>query len=1350
MFLILILANFLFAGCPARKIDNKNRSNVSADDCVEAAVDTVFISEKGDDSKPSCGSEADPCKTIAKGIELLGEGPGDKSIKIVNSAEIPYSFHFLKDFSLTVTTNSQQSIRRTMTFDLNELATKGKFHLTNEKILKLEHITFNLLPLKPLEGPKETDESTAIILSKGVSGDLTIRDCGTYIEKWTEDYAPFSVLMITEGKVTIDEFNFISSKYYYLSNAVILHIFEGVNAQKLKGFNINNVKLYKDCAFELPSSFTLEGSNLWSVERKSGDAALADSKSGADQKVAITISKCFASSAISQQSSKGGCFYFEMLHPESVLNILNTRFNGKASRGGGVMIGATKGKVKLENVEFYECEAIEDGGGLLILDLTQMAGFECKNVSFEQCKAENGGGVEVILGEEEIKGDTILFKNCFFSKNEAESRGNDATIRCNGDSELIETPFDASSFSMTQDNRVCLMKKEGSAVIHDDWLRVGYLNTNTDAENGVDSADCGKPGKTACKTIKQAIENCLPGRSFKVYTTEECNKYDTEPITVEGRSVEITNINDNDISITTALDEMKVQQGEGMFNVKQEGYLELYKAKVEVDTTRKSGRDNGLFVGDGEDAGFRIYRVNITAKDSKQALNCVLIECKTGEFDIQELVFEHFTSAFALIFADNSKKVDLTGFVFDTITTTSKTQSVVTVLSGCQEFYCSGGSFLNCNSIEHRIGGALHLELGKRGYICSFYGLKFINCSCKSPQTIVGEMNSKFNEESKGGAIFIRVSDEAVEDLKLRLNAITFTNCSADKGKYIFISLPVGREQIGEDVFKFEMEEIYGKQNYVLLEERKDGKYNIVDLLGDEAKILPYHSKNIYVGGEAASKAGTCGRTVEPCDLISTGLHHGMRSGDLKMLIIDRVCVDEPFLINQYVTFSSASKAFSSSLSTTAPNRGTLRVGSNIKADDSIAVFEMNNYQITFEHVDIEYPDAIEGDVINIVYGHFTLRMTDVVFRPWYTGLKGENILGGEGKPLPYTLIVNERGIGYISQLVVQGRNDNITRKSHHSNYQIQNNRCFEKMNEMQQNYGVEDKTNEDDNPLCSWDSGLVFLRGSFHTSINDSSFSDISEGAIVSTSTSLSIYNCSFVNNHPIGGNMEKYPSMMHNIRVNTKSESDWTYINSLAPGSDGLDGKPFGMVSEIKPSGKAVDDMDSYFFTPVLKNASMIKKAKETAKKGKDRIIESDEGAQAVIHGSYLFPCGLTVEASEKRVGKTKEWIECPISEYVNETEMRVAIPPSLLNGDEYTSLVCRLRYPSGISEGEKRSTEYITLSKQKKEDPKKLTTAQLVAVAVSVSVFSIAGVASVVIVVCVMRNKRRRQYKAINDAK
>ncbi|KAH7816936.1 uncharacterized protein MONOS_4944 [Monocercomonoides exilis] len=183
MFLILFLVNYFFASCPALQSDNKNRSNAFSDGCPEAAVDAVFISEKEDDSKQNCGSEADPFKTIAKGIELLGEGPGDKSVKIVDSAEIPYGFQFLKDFSLVIAAASKQGAGKTLDFELDGIVAKGKFHMVNEKTLALKHLTFNLIPFKTEELSKEAKEASAIILSRGVDGDLTIMDCNILIKK---------------------------------------------------------------------------------------------------------------------------------------------------------------------------------------------------------------------------------------------------------------------------------------------------------------------------------------------------------------------------------------------------------------------------------------------------------------------------------------------------------------------------------------------------------------------------------------------------------------------------------------------------------------------------------------------------------------------------------------------------------------------------------------------------------------------------------------------------------------------------------------------------------------------------------------------------------------------------------------------------------------------------------------------------------------------------------------------------------------------------------------------------------------------------------------------------------------
>ncbi|KAH7820885.1 uncharacterized protein MONOS_10161 [Monocercomonoides exilis] len=1347
MFLILILANYLFASCPAPLRNNKNRSNAYADGRFEAAVDAVFISEKGDDSKQNCGSEADPCKTIAKGIELLGEGPGDKSVKIVDSAEIPYGFQFLKDFNLVIAAASKQGADKTLDFKLDGIVAKGKFHMVNEKTLTLEHLTFNLIPFKTEQPSKEAIEASAMILSRGVDGDLTIMDCGIYFQKWTDEYALFSILRITEGRVSIDGFYWGCSSFYYLSSVVILHISEGVSVQKLKNLQIDNAKLSKACALELPSSFTLKDGHFGSVERAKAGPALLEAKSGEDKKVTIAISNCVISSVKSLKSSNGGCLYFEMLHLEDVLDILNTKVSfARASRGGGVMIGAMNGKVKLQNMEFYECEAIEDGGGLLMFDLTQMAEFDCINVSFEECKAENGGGVEIILGEGEVKRDTILFRDCFFRKNKAKAGGNDLTIKCDGNADSIKTPFDTSSFSMTEEKRVLVMDKNGFVVIRDEWLDEDSLEVNVDAKNGIDAAECGKAGKIACRTMRQAIENCLDGGSITVYTTEECNEYDDKPITVEGKHVEISNRDQHVISIKTVLDETKVQQGEGLFNVKIGGYLQLCTAEVKVDTTRKSGQGNGLFVGDGKGAEIQIEKVNVTTTDSKQALNCVLIESKSGVLKIYHLVLEHFSSKCALILAVDSEEIVVSDTVIDSISTTSATQSVVTILSGCHSTSFSRTTFLNCFTVGHKLGGAIYLELGNCDNFSSFYGLEFVNCSCKSEQTIAGEINSKFNEESKGGAMYIRATDEASKKLKLILNGLTFTNCIADKGEYIFISLPEGRDQIDEDKFEFEMKDYYGKENYLLLEERKGEEGRIVDLMIDEQKRLPYHSLNIYVGGEASSKAASCGRTEEPCDRLNTGIHHGVQNGDLTMHIVDRVYVDEPFLTDEFVTLTSASEpsfgcehesgAISKRFSIKENNRGILRIGSNLKKGKSIAVFGMKQYLTFFKHIDIEYPDAVEGDVLDVISGRFELKMIDVVFRPWYTGLKGENILGGEGNSLPYKLINYNNGQAEIEQLLIYGRNRKTTEK----------NRCnsFSKMDSFVQKY-------EEDKPFCSWDSGLVRLSVAYDLYMNDSSFVDISEGAILSESTNLFLKNCSFVNNHPIDAGWDSFPSLHHNIRI---SNGGGVYVESLAPGSDGLDGKPFGMLSAIKACGNAIDNMDSYFFSPILKSVSL-KKDEASRKDEAQNQNENEKEIEAIVQGSYFIPCELTFEVCKKRKGKEIICTDCPIFEHKNETEMKVRIQQSLLDVDDYTSVICRLSYSSGIINGEKMHSRNIILVKQKKADPnedkpKETTKKPLVAIIASVSSVVVVVIVAIVIVACVLKTKKRRQYKAIDNLK
>ncbi|KAH7822104.1 uncharacterized protein MONOS_6128 [Monocercomonoides exilis] len=867
---------------------------------------------------------------------------------------------------------------------------------------------------------------------------------------------------------------------------------------------------------------------------------------------------------------------------------------------------------------------------------------------------------------------------------------------------------------------------------------------DVDGENGVDSEECGQNGKIPCKTIKKAVEHCKPKSTLTIYTAESCNKYDFEPIIIEGSEIKIWIRKFTDNRITTALDENKVQEGDALFNVKGEGHFYMYRTDICVDTNRKSGRNQGLITVEGEGSDVELNTLDIDNIGSENVLNCILIQCKSGALKLQIVKISQFNSINALIFAEASQKVYAYDLTLEAISTRSKTQSVITILGKCRSTYFDNCKFSNCQSTEHKIGGAAYLEIWNKEHSYSFYNCRFSNCSCKSADVNIGKRNEQQNDESKGGAIYIRVADEATEKLKLSLKGMTISECTADKGKYIFISLPAGKEQIDENQFSFEMEGIYGKSNYLLLEDRKEGR--TIDLLADEKNRLPYYSANIYVGGDKASNEKSCGRKEEPCDMISTTIKHNLRYNYLTLNIIERVPVNEPLLGFQHVRISSISDAFSVSSTITDQNRGTLRIGTNMEAGKSIAVFGERNTHVTLQHFNIEYPDAIEGEALNLIHGSYGLTITDVIFRPWYTGLEGDNILGGEGKLLPYKLIKCDEVRGNITQLTIYGRNRNITRKSQSASYET-----YKRLSVMEGNLEKEriDQMNEEDKPLCSWDSGLFFLNFSFMTNVNDSKFIDISDGVFYSLISSLNLYNCSFINNHPVDQEWEKYPSLRHNIRFDG-GEGYWTNIHSLMPGSDGLDGKPFGMQSNRKAGGTAAENMESYFFSPNLKNITM--KRNEMCNKNEQHgKNENEKEIEAVVHGSYLFPCGLTLEASKKKKGEEMKWTNCPVSEYTNETEMKVRIPSSLLEVDDYTSVVCRLTYPSGVINGENKHSSNVILVKQKKDDPEEMPTTHLVVIIVSTIVFTIVVVVIVIVtVVCVVRRKKRRQYTTINDVK
>ncbi|KAH7829500.1 uncharacterized protein MONOS_3685 [Monocercomonoides exilis] len=906
---------------------------------------------------------------------------------------------------------------------------------------------------------------------------------------------------------------------------------------------------------------------------------------------------------------------------------------------------------------------------------------------------------------------------------------------------------DLDNFSSQKDNEKSFAEGQVK-IMYKEMQRNDESEVKVDGENGVDNEECGLSGNAPCKTIKKAVARCKPEGMLQIRTAENCNKFDTEPIVIDGRRIKLDNGDESIIRVTTALDERKVKNGDALFYVKGKGYLYIGYAEICVDTKRESGRNQGLIVVEGEDSQIEMVRLNISNTEAGNGLSCVLIECKSGKMTFQYVEITNFVSSNALILAESSQKIDIFSMKLDTITSNSETQSVVAVMGGCQSAKFDGCTFTNCWSAEHRLGGAIYLEITNSEHACIFFRMHFSNCSCGKANENADGLNVQVNDESKGGAMFIQAADEATKTLKLTLKEFMFSNCAAEKGEYIYFSFPTGKEQIDEEQFYFEMEGIYGKQNYILLEDRKEGR--IIDLMADKENMLPYHSENIYVGGEKASNEKTCGRKEKPCSQLSGMAKRETWRNRMSLHIIGKVLVNEPFSGCQRTAFSSMAGSLSMPSAKSEENRGTLRIGANLKAGKSIAVLGGENTFFSFNHIDIEYPDAIEGDALNVLYGRNSIRVVDVVFRPWFTGLKGENVLGGEGQLLPYRLIEFERISQEFSQLVIYGRNKNITQRSQRGSDETANGlRSFWSVkNEEHLNYG-----SEENNLLCSWDSGLVFLNGTGSTDINDSTFVDISDGVIFSSLGSLNLYNCSFVNNHPINAGWEKFPSLRHNIQFN-ESGHYWIHVESLSPGSDGLDGKPFGMVTEKEPSGTVVENMDSYFFSPVLKNVTLKREEEASEKNELHSKNEIEKEIEAVVHGLYLFPCGLTFEASKKRKGEEMKWTNCPVSEYVNETEMKVRIPPSLLEVDDYTSVVCRLTYPSGIINGEKKHSINAIMVKQKKSEtnensPKKLTKAQLIAIIVSVGAFAVVAVVVVVVtIVCAVRFKKRRQYNAMKE--
>ncbi|KAH7831835.1 uncharacterized protein MONOS_1224 [Monocercomonoides exilis] len=870
--------------------------------------------------------------------------------------------------------------------------------------------------------------------------------------------------------------------------------------------------------------------------------------------------------------------------------------------------------------------------------------------------------------------------------------------------------------------------------------RSNLIDKYIDGVNGVDNDDCGKQKNSACKTIKKAIRNSDSETSISLHSTNDNNKYDIEPITIDRLYIEITNGLYDVFKITTSLDEAKVNKDEGLFNVKQDGRIKLINAEVNVNVTLQSGKDNGLFIGEGISASISLEKVNITTTNYEMALNCVLIKCNNCQLSLKNVRISYIKSSYAIILADTTFLTYFEKLALRTVSTSCNAQSVITVLGGCGKATFSGSSFHECYSTNHKLGGVLYLEIGKSGDELELSDLSFRNCSCKNAKAKSEKGRTKQNEESKGGAIFIRATDEVTSTLALTLKTTYYCNCSADKGEAIYMTFPLGREQINEDRIMFDMEEIYGNANLMLLEERNNGAINVIDLLIDETNGLTYHSKNVYVGEEASSEGRACGRREKPCSSISTAVEHGMPNEQIKVFVIGRISVNKPILFVRSASFLSAYGALTASQAEAEQNRGIIRVAADIEAGEAKAVFEVSGQPLSFTSIDIEYPDAVEGCALDLIFEQDGLDLFDVVFRPWYTGLKGENVLGGEGKLLPYKLVVESGKFLHIGRTVIYGRNGNNTQEMKDGK-----NECVS----FDAGAKAISKISEENNPLCEWNSGLVYLNEYQGAAIKDSVFMNICEGAILSHAP-LTIDNCSFVNNHPIDENWKRFPSLRHNIR----QEGDFAgffEINSLAPGSDGLDGKPFGMRTADKPKGAAVDNFNLDFFTPILKNASLTKKEQSNEKEGN---LE-EEYYEAIVQGSYLFPCSLEFEIATKTEGQEMEWIGCQISEYTNETEMKAEINSYFVDLKGNGSTFCRLSYYSFAGLPKKLYTESVILIKKKEnnpdenntknDNPNKLTTSQLVIIIVCVCVFAVVVVlAMVVIVVCVARRKKRMRFE------
>ncbi|KAK2940473.1 hypothetical protein BLNAU_24611 [Blattamonas nauphoetae] len=210
---------------------------------------------------------------------------------------------------------------------------------------------------------------------------------------------------------------------------------------------------------------------------------------------------------------------------------------------------------------------------------------------------------------------------------------------------------------------------------------------------------------------------------------------------------------------------------------------------------------------------------------------------------------------------------------------------------------------------------------------------------------------------------------------------------------------------------------------------------------------------------------------------------------------------------------------------------------------------------------------------------------------------------------------------------------------------------------------GKETSSNDDPSPsVCSWDSGLLVIANST-ASVLQSLFTQLNQGAIQITNSSLTIHSSTFSEN--------SVPNSTTSARQNIRCESGSLTVGSLHGGDGSVAGSSAWMsIGEECSFNSPVVDANAPFFIPTFSNTS-----------SKVKTDKKFTSFALTLVGETLIPCGLFLEVFEKEKGVEGNATWFPLSEesttLFSETKIELKLASSSIKLNRALELHARLLF-------------------------------------------------------------------------